>query len=131
MADEPKPVAMDDIIGKTLSRRKPDEGKGALPDLKSLVGNIAVETQPPPSRIANTEQLKPSAPGYFPQQADYPDRRIVKKRPKRGETRTEHISLRMAPGERDRFYQWCNERDISTPDAIMLLMDIAEGKVTG
>jgi len=123
---KPASSAMGDIIGST--RQRLEQPANPVDRLKNLVAATApARPVPPPAREAAPTVL----PGnYFPQVAA--DSGIVPKRkPQRGPARSLHISMRLSPPERDRLVQWCDERNLSLPDGVMALLDIAAGSGAG
>lgn len=119
--------AMGDIIGST--RKRLEQEKGGAETLKNLVAQIPIASEPPARSEPRPATNVP--PGYFLQQSEPPSRSIAKKRPKHGPNRDETINMRATFAERDRFVTWCDLRSLSFPDGLMLLLDIAEGKVAG
>ena len=127
---DPNPTgsAMGDIIGST--RQRLEEPASPAERLKSLVA--ATTTAKPAATPPVHREAAPAAlPGnYFPQVGA--DAGIVPKRkPQRGPARSLHISMRLSPPERDRLVQWCDERNLSLPDGIIALLDLAEGAGEG
>jgi hypothetical protein len=119
---------MGDIIGST--RQRLEEPASPAERLKSLVA--ATTTAKPAATPPVHREAAPAAlPGnYFPQVGA--DAGIVPKRkPQRGPARSLHISMRLSPPERDRLVQWCDERNLSLPDGIIALLDLAEGAGEG
>ena len=67
---------------------------------------------------------------YFPQ-VSIEAGIVPKRKPQRGPARSLHISMRLSPPERDRLVKWCDERNLSLPDGIIALLDLAEGEGEG
>lgn len=113
--------AMGDIIGAT--RQRLDVPGNPADRLKNLVA-ATITARPAAPREAGAPVL-PS--NYFPQVSSETGI-IPKRKPKRGPARSLHISMRLSPPERDRLVQWCDERNLSLPDGIIALLDLAEGE---
>lgn len=130
---EPKTQAspMGDIIGST--RRRLEQGGDPADRLKNLVAATPAPRMPPqaPPQSTVVREPAPQTPsGYFHQvAADVPV--VPKRKPQRGPSRSLHISMRLSPPERDRLVRWCDERNLSLPDGIMALIDLAEGQGRG
>ena len=74
-----------------------------------------------------TGKQKRHPANYFPQvQAEIAA--IPKRKPMRGPARTKHITMRLSQPERDRLVLWCEARNLSLPDGIIALLDLAEGE---
>lgn len=72
-----------------------------------------------------------SHPGYHPQIAPEPEAPRPKRNPKvKAEKRVHVINMRLTTTERERFYTWCEERDLSLPDGLVALMDAIQGRST-
>lgn len=123
MADEEKIGQMGDIIGTTRDRLQSAPGGGdRLRDLIPARGAAPKPREARPSQLPDAREL-PS--NYFPQVAE--DSQLKpKRRPQRGPTRSIHITMRLAPAERDRFVSWCEDRNLSLPDGLIELLDGAE-----
>lgn len=127
---EQKPAgnSMGDIIGST--RQRLEQAEDPADRLKSLVA----ATASPGSTLKPTPPREPAPAalpvGYFPQ---IPSEMGVtpKRKPQRGPARSLHISMRLSPPERDRLVIWCDSRNLSLPDGIMALIDLAEGEGRG
>lgn len=119
---------MGDIISST--RQRLEQSDAPADRLKSLVAATAapkLAASPPTHREAAQPVLPPN---YFPQITT--DVVITPKRkPQRGPARSHHISMRLSAPERDRLVTWCDERNLSLPDGVMALIDLAEGKGRG
>ncbi|MES2303704.1 MAG: hypothetical protein V4521_16800 [Pseudomonadota bacterium] len=124
----PTGSAMGDIIGTT--RQRLEEPASPAERLKSLVAATA-PAKSVATPLAHRESSPAVLPGnYFPQVAV--DVGIVPKRkPQRGPSRSLHISMRLSPPERDRLVKWCDERNLSLPDGIIALLDLADGEGEG
>lgn len=128
---KPKGSAMGDIIGSTRQRL---EQSGEPADrLKSLVAATSAPRAAAPTTLSpmSAPQREPVSqalpPNYFAQvPADVAV--IPKRKPQRGPSRSLHISMRLSPPERDRLVRWCDDRNLSLPDGIMALIDLAEGQ---
>ncbi|RIA46399.1 hypothetical protein DFR49_0940 [Hephaestia caeni] len=123
---EPKPAAgaLGDIIGST--RQRMEQTENPTDRLKTLVEATQAPRAAPPASPPRAPA--PSLPAnYFPQ---IPTEFGVtpKRKPQRGPARSLHISMRLSPPERDRLVRWCDERNLSLPDGIMALIDLAEGE---
>lgn len=118
---EPKSAAgaMGDIIGSTRQRIEHSE------DPADRLKNLIAATPKPAPAAAPAPTTLPS--GYFPQVASEVGI-IPKRKPQRGPARSLHISMRLSPPERDRLVRWCDDRNLSLPDGIMALIDLAEGE---
>lgn len=128
---DPNPTgsAMGDIIGSTRQRLVEEPAK-PVDRLKTLVAatTTAAPAVPPQSHREATPAVLPG--NYFPQIGV--DAGIIPKRkPQRGPARTLHISMRLSPPERDRLVRWCDERNLSLPDGIIALLDLAQGEGEG
>lgn len=123
--DKPAASAMGDIIGTT--RQRLDSPSDPSERLKGLVAATAA---PKPAAVppVHREPTGSSLPAnYFPQVPV--DMGVTPKRkPQRGPARSLHISMRLSPPERDRLVRWCDDRNLSLPDGIMALIDLAEGE---
>ncbi|ATP21849.1 MULTISPECIES: hypothetical protein [Sphingobium] len=124
---EPKSAAgaMGDIIGST--RQRIEHSEDPADRLKNLIA-----ATPKPAPAAAPAPVREPAPttlpsGYFPQVASEVGI-IPKRKPQRGPARSLHISMRLSPPERDRLVRWCDDRNLSLPDGIMALIDLAEGQ---
>ncbi len=119
------PSAMGDIIGST--RQRLEQSEDPADRLKNLVAATATP-RTPSAPLAPREPVPSALPAnYFPQ---IPAELGVtpKRKPQRGPARSMHISMRLSPPERDRLVKWCDDRNLSLPDGIMALIDLAEGK---
>ena len=127
---DPSPTgsAMGDIIGST--RQRLEEPASPADRLKSLVA--ATTTAKPAAPVPTHREAAPAVlPGnYFPQ-VSIEAGIVPKRKPQRGPARSLHISMRLSPPERDRLVQWCDERNLSLPDGIVALLDLAEGAGEG
>ena len=123
--DTPAAASMGDIIGSTRQRLEKREDPA-----DRLKGLVAATATPKPAAVPPAQ--RDPAPGalpsnYFPQIQT--DAGITPKRkPQRGPARSLHISMRLSPPERDRLVTWCDERNLSLPDGIMALIDLADGE---
>jgi hypothetical protein len=122
MSDRNTPSsAMGDIIGTT--RQRLEQPESPADRLKALVAATA-PTKPPAPREVTSATL----PGnYFPQVA-IETGLTPKRKPQRGPARALHISMRLSAPERDRLVKWCDDRNLSLPDGILALLDLAEGQ---
>lgn len=121
--------AMGDIIGSTRQRLvQPENPAERLKNLVAATTMAKPASSPPPQA---RDRAPAALPGnYFPQVAQ--DHGIVPKRkPQRGPARSLHISMRLSPPERDRLVKWCDERNLSLPDGIIALLDLADGEGQG
>lgn len=125
MPDDNPASTMGDIIGSTRQRlEQPDD------PAERLKGLVAATATPKPSAVPpiQREPAGSSLPAnYFPQ---IPAELGItpKRKPQRGPARSLHISMRLSPPERDRLVRWCDDRNLSLPDGIMALIDLAEGE---
>lgn len=123
---DPNPTgrAMGDIIGST--RLRLEEPVSPADRLKNLVAATSAAT-PTISPPAPREAAQAALPGnYFPQ-VGIETGIVPKRKPQRGPARSLHISMRLSPPERDRLVMWCDARNLSLPDGILALLDLAEG----
>lgn len=120
--------SMGDIIGST--RQRLEQPEAPADRLKSLIAATAVPTAPPRPMAQREPVNSPLPTNYFPQ---IPVDTAVtpKRKPQRGPARSLHISMRLSPPERDRLVRWCEDRNLSLPDGIMALIDLAEGEGRG
>lgn len=127
---DPKSSALGDIIGAT--RKRLDQPHDPADLLRSLVAATVTATPGPasPGPIPRVSHDVALPPNYFPQ-VDAQRAVVPKRKPQRGPTRSLHISMRLSVPERDRLVQWCEMRNLSLPDGIIALLDLAEGKGTG
>lgn len=121
------PSPMGDIINST--RQRIEQSGDPADRLKNLVAATpAPKPAKPAAAPAATErpaqQELPS--GYFPQVTSEVVSVTPKRRPQRGPLRDLHISMRISLPERDRLVRWCEARNLSLPDGVMALIDIAE-----
>lgn len=125
----PAGSAMGDIIGSTRQRlEQPTNPADRLKSLVAATPQPKVASAPAAPREATTDTL----PGnYFPQVAEVETAIIPKRKPQRGPARSLHISMRLSPPERDRLVTWCDERNLSLPDGIVALLDLADGRGEG
>ena len=124
----PAGSAMGDIIGAT--RQRLEQPVSTTERLKSLVAATAPVAHPTFTTPARESAPAALPTNYFPQVTA--DAGITPKRkPQRGPARTLHISMRLSPPERDRLVNWCDDRNLSLPDGIMALLDLAEGTGEG
>jgi len=113
-ADRPK---MPDIIASTHAAID-DSDKDD--ELMSLVGAVKKAA---PARAAAHPATGPS--GYHAQiGTDAPSVRY--KKPTRIEPRSLVVNMRLTASERDRFYSFCEDRNLSLPDGLVALMDLAQ-----
>jgi hypothetical protein len=117
--------AMGDIIGATRQRlEQPDSPADRL---KALVA-ATTPSKPTIAASAPREPASGTLPGnYFPQVA-VETGLIPKRKPQRGPARSLHISMRLSAPERDRLVTWCDQRNLSLPDGILALLELAEGQ---
>ncbi|PTD24613.1 hypothetical protein [Sphingomonas fennica] len=117
--------SMGDIIGSTRQRLEQPEAPA-----DRLRGLVAATAAPKPASTppVQREPAGSALPAnYFPQVTA--DLGVTPKRkPQRGPARSLHISMRLSPPERDRLVRWCDDRNLSLPDGIMALIDLAEGE---
>lgn len=123
MADKEAIGQMGDIIGTTRDRLQSAATGG-----DRLRGLIPVRDSSPPAkevRPSTSEDARTLPGNYFPQVAEESAVK-PKRRPQRGPTRSIHISMRLAPAERDRFVAWCEDRNLSLADGLNELLDTAD-----
>jgi hypothetical protein len=127
---EQKPAsAMGDIIGST--RQRLEQPENPADRLKGLVAATAAAPKPAPVLPVQREPAGAALPSnYFPQ-IPVDVGVTPKRKPQRGPARSLHISMRLSPPERDRLVRWCDDRNLSLPDGIMALIDLAEGQGRG
>lgn len=129
---KPQGSAMGDIIGAT--RQRLEQGGDPADRLKSLVAATPSPKIAPPAPAATPVSREPapqSLPSNYFAQVSADVAIIPKRKPQRGPSRSLHISMRLSPPERDRLVRWCDERNLSLPDGIMTLIDLAEGQERG
>lgn len=120
--------SMGDIIGST--RQRLEQPEAPTDRLKSLIAATTVPTTPPRPPVQREPAGSPLPSNYFPQiPADMGV--TPKRKPQRGPARSLHISMRLSPPERDRLVRWCDDRNLSLPDGIMALIDLAQGEGRG
>lgn len=110
-AERPK---MPDIIASTQANIG---GLNEDDDLMNLVGaakRVAVKK-------VQTEAM-PS--GYHPQISES-EPAVRHKKPARSEKRSLVVNMRLTANERERFYSFCEERNLSLPDGLIELMRLA------
>jgi len=117
------PVGMGDMIGATRQRL---DGK---PDPASRLQELVAATPKPKPAVKpypETSRGEPPA-NYFHQVVEAP---IVtpKRSPKKGPTRSQHVTMRLSAPERERLVHWCDERNLSLADGVMALLDRASGQ---
>jgi len=121
--DKPAASSMGDIIGSTRQRLEQPENPAER--LKGLVAATATPKAPAVAPIQREPTGSSVPPNYFHQIPQ--DLGVTPKRkPQRGPSRSLHISMRLSPPERDRLVKWCDDRNLSLPDGIMALIDLAE-----
>lgn len=120
--------AMGDIISST--RQRLEEPASPAERLKSLVAatGMAPSAAPVPAAREPASSVLPT--NYFPQ-VSVAAGIVPKRKPQRGPARSLHISMRLSPPERDRLVAWCDARNLSLPDGILALLDLAEGAGEG
>ncbi|WP_375383615.1 hypothetical protein [uncultured Sphingomonas sp.] len=121
MADEGRAGQLGDLVGSTRDRLQAtgspaDRLKGLVPERVAPRTEAEVTVAPAAAMPSN----------YFPQVTEG-GAVAPKRRPQRGPTRSIHISMRLAPAERDRFVRWCEDRNLSLADGLGELLDAAEG----
>ncbi|MEP9403532.1 hypothetical protein [Sphingomonas sp. VNH70] len=123
MPDKETVGQMGDIIGTT--RERLDASKGGGDRLRGLVPPRDASPKPKAADIASPAEGRGLPTNYFPQVAEETGVK-PKRRPQRGPTRSVHISMRLAPAERDRFVAWCEDKNLSLADGLNELLDSAE-----
>lgn len=120
--------SMGDIIGST--RQRLEQPEAPADRLKSLIAATAVPTPPATSPVQREPAGSALPSNYF---AQIPSEMSVtpKRKPQRGPARNLHISMRLSPPERDRLVRWCDDRNLSLPDGIMALIDLAQEEGRG
>lgn len=117
------PMGMGDMIGATRQRldAKPDPAS-RLQELVAATPKPKAAVNPPPGQARG----EPPA-NYFHQVVESP---VVtpKRSPKKGPTRSQHVTMRLSAPERERLVLWCDERNLSLADGIMSLLDLADGQ---
>lgn len=129
---KPQDSAMGDIIGSTRQRLE-QSGDTAADRLKSLVAatpapRASVAATTPPISAPPREPVSQPLPSNYFAQVPTEVAVIPKRKPLRGPSRSMHISMRLSPHERDRLVRWCDDRNLSLPDGIIALIDLAEGQ---
>lgn len=123
MPDKDTVGQMGDIIGST--RERLDAANGSSDRLRGLIPPRDAKPKGRDAELPEPPQGRGLPSNYFPQVAD--DASVKpKRRPQRGPTRSVHISMRLAPAERDRFVTWCEDRNLSLADGLNELLDSAE-----
>ena len=124
---DPNPTgsAMGDIIGSTRQRlEEPASPKSRLAGLVAATTTVKPAATPPVHREAAPAAL----PGNYFAQVGVEASVVPKRKPQRGPARSLHISMRLSPPERDRLVKWCDDRNLSLPDGIIALLELAEGQ---
>ena len=127
---DPNPTgsAMGDIIGSTRQRlEEPVSPADRLKNLVAATSAAPAVALPPAPREAAPAAL----PGNYFAQVTAEAGIVPKRKPQRGPARSLHISMRLSPPERDRLVTWCDARNLSLPDGILALLDLAEGAGEG
>ena len=126
MPNDKAPVSsMGDIIGSTRQRlEQPEEPADRLRGLVAATAAPKAAGIPPAQR----EPSRSAVPANYFHQIPAEVGVTPKRKPQRGPARTLHISMRLSPPERDRLVRWCDDRNLSLPDGIMALIDLAEGE---
>lgn len=129
MPDEkPSASSMGDIISST--RQRLEQPDATADRLKNLIAATPKPTPPPMAPVQRDPAGSSLPSNYFPQVAA--DMAVTPKRkPQRGPARSLHISMRLSPPERDRLVRWCDDRNLSLPDGIMALIELAESEGRG
>jgi hypothetical protein len=116
-------VGMGDMIGATRQRLD------AKPDPASRLQELVAATPKPKATVNPSPEIAWREPpaNYFPQVVQPP---VVtpKRSPKKGPTRSQHVTMRLSAPERERLVQWCDERNLSLADGIVSLLDLADGQ---
>ncbi|MGE4404376.1 hypothetical protein [Pseudomonas sp.] len=125
MSEQSKPGAgMGDMIGATRQRLD------ATPDPASRLKELVAATPLPVRTAAPVTDVPGRLPptNYFPQVPQAPEVAVVtpKRSPKKGPTRSQHVTMRLSAPERQRLVQWCEDRNLSLADGVMALLDLAE-----
>jgi hypothetical protein len=121
----PAGSAMGDIIGST--RQRLEQPPSPVDRLKSLVAATPQPKAPIPATKPQAAASTDLPGNYFPQ-IHHEATIIPKRKPQRGPARSLAINMRLSPQERDRLVRWCDDRNLSMPDGIMALLDIAAGE---
>lgn len=124
----PTGSAMGDIIGTT--RQRLEDPASPAERLKSLIA-ATVPAKPATTPLAQREAAPVPLPGNYFAQVGVDVGIVPKRKPQRGPARSLHISMRLSPPERDRLVKWCDERNLSLPDGVIALLDLAEGEGEG
>jgi len=121
--NNPTGSAMGDIIGTT--RQRLEEPANPAARLRSLVAATS-QAKPAAAPLAPKEAAPAVLPGNYFAQVTAETGIVPKRKPQRGPSRSLHISMRLSPPERDRLVKWCDERNLSLPDGIIALLELAD-----
>jgi len=117
------PVGMGDMIGATRQRLD------AKPDPVSRLQELVAATPKPKATVSSSpEPARGDPPANYFHQVVEPPVVTPKRSPKKGPTRSQHVTMRLSAPERERFVRWCDERNLSLADGIMTLLDLADGQ---
>lgn len=120
---QPVGSALGDIIS-SARRRLETKPEDPTERLKSLVA--ATTANPGISQARQMALQTHEAPSRYFLQIPSEIGITPKRPPKRGPARSLHISMRLAPQERDRLIQWCDNRNLSLADGVMALLELEE-----
>lgn len=116
-------VGMGDMIGATRQRLD------AMADPASRLQELVAATPMPKAAVNPSPEIARRDPpvNYFHQVAE-PPAVTPKRSPKKGPTRSQHVTMRLSAPERERLVQWCDERNLSLADGVMSLLDLADSQ---
>lgn len=107
---------MPDVISRTEDRLRQAELSAKNGGLADLVQSARHQDRKP----------KGTPPGYFPQVESQEGDRAASTRIKRRKatvTRNQVVNMRLSADERDRFYSFCEDLNLSLPDGLMHLLN--------
>lgn len=88
--------------------------------------NLSAKPNNLASLVEKTTTDTPPLPGYR-HHVEKPERTRPKK-PVQQERRSASVTMRLTPTERLRFVRWCEDRNVSLSDGLMMLLDDAIGE---
>lgn len=125
MAENRKSSPMGDLVSST--RQRIDQPQSQSADLANLV-RMTVPGPKIEDASGRGRDSHPAMPpsNYFPQNAS-PDQMPAKRKVTKV-ARTLPVNMRLNAAERERLYRWCEDRNLSLPDGVMALLEMAEGR---